>query len=209
MSDGRDDSGGFDDRARTWDDAPHRVERSRVAAGLIAERVSLGPTTRLLDYGAGTGLLAQHLAPDVGGVTLVEPSVGMREALHAKVAAGVLPPDAVVLDVDLAATEPPDGLACDVVVSLMVVHHIADIPAVLRRIRSLLPGGGHLCIIDLEEEDGSYHSPSFRGHHGIARGSLAHDLKASGFAAPTFDPAFTIEKNGRAYELFLAVARAD
>lgn len=202
------DPGSFDDRARTWDDAPHRVERARAAAGMIAQRVPLGPATRLLDYGAGTGLLAQHLAPQVGEVALVEPSEGMREVLHAKIAAGVLPADASVLDIDLGVAEPPDGLACDLVVSLMVVHHILDIPAALRRIRSLLPRGGHLCIVDLEEEDGSYHSPSFRGHPGIRREALARDLEASGFVPPTFEPAFTIEKHGRAYGLFLAVARA-
>lgn len=207
MSIGQGDVERFDERASTWDDAPHRVERARVAARLIGERVTIGPETRLLDFGAGTGLLAQHLAAHVGAIMLVEPSEGMREVLAAKVAADVLP-GAEVLDLDLAASDPPSDLACDLVASVMAFHHVADIPGALHRLRSLLPVGGHLCIVDLEEEDGSYHSPDFSGHRGIARGMLASALQAAGFGAPTFDHAYTIEKRGREYPLFLAVGRA-
>lgn len=202
-----DAGGGFDARARTWDDAPHRVERARVAAALIAERVPLGPTTRLLDLGAGTGLLAQHLVAKVGPVVLVEPSEGMREVLAMKVASGPLP-GATIVDIDLSVDEVPDDLVCDVAVSMMAVHHIADIPAALRGVRRMMPIGGHLCIVDLEEDDGSYHAPAFTGHHGLPRAGLAHDLEVAGFTAPSFEHAFTIEKKGRAYDLFLAVARA-
>lgn len=207
MEDGPGSAGRFDERARTWDDAPHRVERARVAAELIAARVPLGPTTRLLDYGAGTGLLAQHLAARVGDVVLIEPSEGMQAVLRDKIDAGVLTAGRV-LGLDLAVVEPPVELVCDVGVSLMVVHHVRDIPALLRRLRTIVPVDGHLCIVDLEEEDGSYHGPSFEGHDGLARGPLAEALVAAGFARPSFDHAFTIEKKGRAYDLFLAVARA-
>ena len=207
MEDGTGSAGRFDERARTWDDAPHRVERARVAAELIAARVPLGPTTHLLDYGAGTGLLAQHLAARVGDVALIEPSEGMQAVLRDKIDAGVLA-GGRVLDLDLAVVEAPVELVCDVVVSLMVVHHVRDIPALLRRLRTIVPVDGHLCIVDLEEEDGSYHGPSFDGHHGLARGPLAEALVAAGFERPSFDHAFTIEKKGRAYDLFLAVARA-
>lgn len=207
MQEAQGSAGRFDERARTWDDAPHRVGRARVAAELIAAHVPLGAATRLLDYGAGTGLLAQHLAVTVGRILLVEPSEGMRAVLVEKIAAGVLS-DSEVLDLDLAVTDPPAGLVCDVVVSLMVVHHVRDIPALLRRLRTIVPAGGHLCIVDLEEEDGSYHGLAFDGHHGLARGALSDALVAAGFERPSFDHAFTIEKRGRTYDLFLAFSGA-
>lgn len=178
-----------------------------MSAALIAERVALEPTMRLLDYGAGTGLLAQHLADRVGTTVLVEPSAGMREVLEEKIAKGVFP-NGEVLDLDLSVSDAPEGLSCDIIVSLMAVHHILDIPAALRRMRRLLPPGGNLCILDLEEEDGSFHSPSFVGHRGIARSTLTEHLVSAGFAAPMFEHAFTLTKHERDYDVFLAVSAA-
>lgn len=197
----------FDAKAANWDDAPHRVERARQAAEQIAASVPIDRSTRLLDYGAGTGLLAQHLIGRAGSVVLAEPSQGMRDVLAMKVEAGILP-GATILDLDLAVSRPPEQMAFDLIVSLMVIHHVDDIPTVLTRMRSLLPVGGHLCIVDLEEEDGSFHSPSFRGYHGLARDMLAQACITSGFVEPTFEHAFTMRKHDRDYELFLATAMA-
>lgn len=161
----------------------------------------------LLEYGAGTGLLSQHLQGSVGPMFLVEPSEGMRQVLLAKIGAGVLT-DATVLDLDLATEEPPSDLRCDVIVSMMVIHHLLDIRSAVSRMRRILRDGGHLCIVDLETEDGTFHSPSFRGHHGLDRDTLTDDLRAAGFTAPEFEHAYTMQKNGRSYDLFLATAVA-
>jgi len=141
----------------------------------------------------------------VGTVILAEPSEGMRQVLHAKVAAGVLA-NGDVIDLDLERSQAPQGLEVDVIVSLMVVHHLSDIPQALARMRAILADGGHLCIVDLEEEDGSFHSSNFTGHHGLGREELSRDLRAAGFAEPTFEHTFTLHKNGRDYDLFLATA---
>src|SRR5690606_42045723 len=45
----------FDEKAATWDDDPAKVERARVVADALRDAVPPGPTTRLLEYGAGTG----------------------------------------------------------------------------------------------------------------------------------------------------------
>ena len=47
----------FDTAAATWD-TPEKVERARRLAALIRDTVPLGPSATVLDYGAGTGLLA-------------------------------------------------------------------------------------------------------------------------------------------------------
>jgi len=51
----------FDDRAATWDD-PDKIERARVVAEAIARAVPLDRTTRVFEYGAGTGLVSEQLA---------------------------------------------------------------------------------------------------------------------------------------------------
>ena len=122
--------GDFDAMAETWDDDPAKVERARVAAERIVERVAPTPATRLLEYGAGTALVAQRLAGHVGPMTLADPSAGMRAAMAAKVEAGTLPADVRIVDLDLA-TSPRPADRYDLVVTVQVLHHVTDLDAVL------------------------------------------------------------------------------
>jgi len=55
----------------------------------------------------------------------------------------------------------------------MTLHHIHTLDTVLSGFAGMLTGGGHLCVVDLEEEDGSFHSDDFEGHRGSKRSSLA------------------------------------
>lgn len=199
----------FDERARTWDDDPAKAQRARAVADAIRAAVPLEASTRLLEYGAGTGLLSQALADDVGALTLADPSAGMRSVIAEKVDGGALPSDARVWELDLAADEPPDE-RFDVIATVMTLHHIHDLAPVLEGFAALLSDGGHLCVVDLEEEDGSFHStdPGFEGHHGFARADLAKQLETAGFADVRFAHCHEVEKGGSTYPLFLAVCRA-
>lgn len=192
----------FDERAATWDDDPTKRERARLAAERVRESVELHPVTRLLEYGAGTGLLSEALLPHVGHATLAEPSSGMRAVLDAKVDDGRLA-GAEILDLDLSRDAPPTSRH-DLIVALMVLHHIPDLTPVLAGFATLLTDGGTLCVIDLEEEDGSFHGPGFDGHDGFARDGLTERLAVAGFGPPRFEPCGHVDKNGRSYALFLA-----
>lgn len=199
----------FDARAATWDDDPAKVRRAAVVADAIRATVPLGAATRLLEYGAGTGLVSQALAGDVGRITLAEPSTGMREVLTDKVTVGTLPPDARIWALDLAtATSPPDE-EFDLVVSVMTLHHIHDPGPVLEGFARLLASGGHVCIVDLVKEDGSFHadSPDFDGHHGFDRRELTDQLESAGFDDVRFERCHEVEKDGRTYPLFQATGR--
>ena len=66
----------FDERAATWDDDPAKVERANVVAAAIREAIALDGSERLLEYGAGTGLVTQALRDAVGPVTLADTSGG-------------------------------------------------------------------------------------------------------------------------------------
>jgi predicted TPR repeat methyltransferase len=197
----------FDDKAKTWDDDPAKVERARVVAEAIRATVPLEPSTRLLEYGAGTGLLSQALADHVGRITLAEPSAGMRSVMVDKVAAGTLPDDVRIWDLDLATGAVPDE-RFDLVATVMTLHHIHDLAPVLRGFATLLADGGYLCIVDLEEEDGSFHSSDsgFDGHHGFGAAALEELLHVAGFRDVRFEQCHEIEKEGGTYPLFLATA---
>jgi ubiquinone/menaquinone biosynthesis C-methylase UbiE len=195
----------FDEKAKTWDDDPAKVHRARVVAEAIRSAVPLGSSTRLLEYGAGTGMVSQTLADHVGPITLAEPSAGMRAVMVEKIAAGTLPAGVRIWNLDLATDEVPDE-RFDLIITVLTLRHIQDLVAVLDGFATLLSDGGHLCIVDLEEEDGSFHSsdPGFDGHHGFGRAALTAQLEAAGFVGVRFERCYEINKEGTAYPLFLA-----
>lgn len=194
----------FDEHAATWDDDPAKVARAEAVAEAIVAAVPLGPDTRLLEYGAGTGLVTQALRAHVGPVTLADSSAGMRAAMQAKVDAGTLV-DARVWALDLATEAPPDE-HFDVIVTVMALHHITDLPPVLASFAALLAPEGRLCIVDLDHEDGSFHGEGFAGHHGFRRPELADQLQGAGFGEVAFSDCFEMLRDGVPYTLFLAVA---
>src|SRR6056297_3516190 len=194
----------FDERAETWDDDLEHRDRAAVAAALVRDSVPVTPTTRVLEYGAGTGLLSASLAPHVGSVVVTDPSAGMRGVLERKLAAGVFG-EGRVLDLDLVHQPVPD-LEVDLVVALMSLHHVPELPPVLDGFARLLAPGGAVAVIDLEEEDGSFHSEGFDGHHGFARDRLSAALEGAGFTRVAFQDGPVIEKEERGYPLFLCTA---
>lgn len=194
----------FDEKAATWDADPAKVERAGMVARAIADALPLHPSTRLLEYGAGTGLVTQALRDRVGPVTLADASAGMREVMHDKIEAGAIT-DARVWALDLATDAPPDE-QFDLLVTVLTLHHIPDLGPVLAGFGQLLAPGGHLAIVDLEHEDGSFHGEGFAGHHGFRRPALADDLAAAGFRDITFADCGYMVRDGVTYPLFLVTS---
>jgi len=196
----------FDERARDWD-TPDRRQRAEEVAEAIRSSVSISPTMRAIDVGAGTGLLGLALAGDVGEVVLAEPSSGMLEVVREKLAAGG-PRNVTAVRLDLTS-DPPPGDPFDLVVSLLVLHHLEDTGAALAAIWRLLRPGGRIALADLDAEDGSFHDPDAEGihHQGFERDALAGLARAAGFVDVELRTATEIEREGRRFPVFLLVAR--
>ena len=199
----------FDSRARQWDSNPVFLERAlRVADGIRA-RVPLGPSTRALDFGCGTGLLSFALRDHVGHITLQDSSAGMLEVLREKIARqGVT--NMTVREGEQWADLPPEG-RYTLVYTSMTLHHIPDTDATLRAFHRALRPGGFLCVADLDAEDGTFHGPEVEVHHGFERGELARRAARSGFADLSFDTVFEMRRElageVRRDPVFLMVAR--
>ena len=196
----------FDIRAATWDANPRRL---RLAADLFAaldRAVPLHPGMAALDYGAGTGLLALALAPRVRRILAVDSSPGMLDVLQHKIRAAGLP-HVETLRADFTSDPLPPG-PFDLVASAMTLHHVPDLASLLHQFHRLLAPGGHLALVDLDTEDGSFHADTTGiPHRGFDRAAFARLLTDAGFTAIRFDLAARIEKHSRAYTAFLATAR--
>lgn len=201
-------SGNFDDKAATWDDDPDKARQSGQVAAGIAAAVPLAPRSRVLEYGAGTGLvtiaLLDHLVEPT--LTLADNSSGMRQVLAGKVEAGVLPSPTRLSDLDLE-NQPTPTDRYDLILSSMVMHHVKRLDVVLAAFFEMLDPGGHLCIADLDREDGSFHQHDFDGHHGFDRGELQASLEQTGFTDVTVSDCSSITRDDATYPVFLAHAR--
>lgn len=196
----------FDERAATWDDDPAHVERAEVVARAIRKSMSLDASVRMLEYGAGTGLVSQALRDTVGPITLVDTSAGMRQVMQDKISAGAIT-DARVLDLDFAnGPVPAPSELFELVVTVLTLHHIHGLARVLSNFAALLTPGGRLAIVDLDKEDGTFHPEGFDGHHGFDHTELSADLQQAGFTNIAFAPCHEIMRDDRPYSLFLATA---
>ena len=128
----------FDRIAAEYDHSlpPHVVEHYLAKrTAFVAERC---PPGRGLDVGCGTGALAARLAGRGFSMTGIDPSAGMLDVLRARA------PE--VEAVEGSATELPfEDSSFDLVMSVAVMHHVAD-PGDVRRalaemVRVSRPGG--------------------------------------------------------------------
>lgn len=197
----------FDERAPDWD-TPRRIARAEEAAETIEAAIDIPPGCRAIEVGAGTGLLGLALLPRLGSLVLADTSDGMLAEASRKIRDGGLD-DVQAVHFDLATDPPPADAPFDLVVSLLLLHHVKDTRAALAGMHRLLAPGGQIAAIDLDTEDGSFHSPDAEGvhHQGFDRERLAELAAGVGFTDVRVGDGHPIDDEGRRYPMFLLTAR--
>jgi ubiquinone/menaquinone biosynthesis C-methylase UbiE len=197
----------FDERAAGWD-TPRRIARAEEAALTIAAAIDIPSGCRAIEVGAGTGLLGLALRSHVGRLVLADTSDGMLAEASRKIQEGGLD-DVTAVRFDLASDPPPAGAPFDLVLSLLLLHHVQDTQAALTGMHRLLAPGGQVAAIDLDTEDGSFHAADAEGvhHHGFDRERLVDLARGVGFADVRIGDGQPIDDEGRAYPMFLLTAR--
>lgn len=192
----------FDTAARDWDQRPMSQQLAAVAPRLLAQ-LPLSPTDHVLDFGAGTGLLATQIAPRVAQVTALDTSAAMLEVLRGKGHANITTHCG-----DIFAGLPGHYHA---IVSCMALHHVADIGALMQVFADALHSGGRVALVDLYAEDGSFHGDNAaKGvqHLGFAPETLQALAEHAGLSDIAFCEIMRLQhRNGRDYPLFLMTGR--
>lgn len=193
----------FRDKAAEWDSQPVPVQISAGVSRALLDAVPLTPELRVMDFGAGTGLVCAHVAPRVARVLAVDVSQAMLEQLRAKpaLAGKVEVHCGDILDAPLAER-------FDLVVSAMAMHHVADTAQLCRTLYAHLRPGGRVALADLDREDGTFHPPGAEGvfHAGFDRTELGARLSEAGFSGVEFRDACVVHREGKAYPIFLVTA---
>ncbi|QIL78535.1 methyltransferase domain-containing protein [Diaphorobacter sp. HDW4A] len=194
----------FDQAAADWDQRPTSQQLMVVPSRLMAE-VAFGIDDRVLDLGAGTGLLATAIASKVTQVTAIDMSEPMLAVLDAKGHANIR---TVLGNVAQYSKEHLGQYSA--IVSCMVLHHIPDTAETFRALADLLQPGGRIALVDLFAEDGTFHGTPEENaekgvqHHGFDPEALRALAAEVGLVDIKFQPIAEVQqRNGRAYPLFL------
>lgn len=170
----------FDREAATWDDEPKRVRLAQGIADTISRATELNSDMDVMDFGCGTGLLTLRLSPRVHSVTGVDSSEGMLEVLNAKIERDRLSNvRSQYLDIQNGGVLRGNY---HLIVTSMTLHHVRDISPLLHMFYDVLDHGGHLCIADLDLDDGKFHADNHGVFHfGFDRAILAQSMLDTGF----------------------------
>ena len=200
----------FDAMAQGFDTG-RRIDRAEIIADEIRGHITSGRGKSAIEFGCGTGLVGLQLASDFDKLLLIDSSAEMVKQVEQKIAKLQLPPSVSALCCDIMA-DAELNLHADYIFSSLVLHHIMDTEAILRRFYSMLNGGGHLLIVDIDQEDGSFHAkyPDFEGHNGFNHAELAAMALNAGFLAVNINTFYHDSKvyNGKdsPYSLFIMCA---
>jgi 2-polyprenyl-3-methyl-5-hydroxy-6-metoxy-1,4-benzoquinol methylase len=156
-----------------------------------------------MDFGAGTGLITAHVAPQVKNITAVDVSQAMldklvaKKELHGKVRT-------VCQDI----LEQPLMTEFDAIISAMALHHVKDTNKLFKTFAEHLLPGGQIALADLDKEDGTFHPEDVQGvfHHGFERKHLKKILEANRFTDVQFMTAHVVNRDDKEFPIFLVTA---
>lgn len=201
----------FDIEAINWDNEKRKV-RAKVIAEEISKVTQIKKQWDALEFGCGTGLVSFNLYDKFENITLVDISKGMIEMLNSKIEKyEINTMKAYQIDINKEHNLSENNY--DIIYSSMALHHIIDTDTTLKSLYRLLKKDGYLCIVDLDEEDGSFHKEEkdFIGHNGFNQKVLKNLMLKIGykeFEINTFyNDEKTVEGRNVKYSLFCMVGR--
>ncbi|QUN07217.1 class I SAM-dependent methyltransferase [Shewanella yunxiaonensis] len=190
----------FSHKAHIYEQDNNRVDNVGNIADAIRRQVALSDEMHLVDFGSGTGLLLERIAPNVRKITAVDISASMNQQLAEKQAN--LPCELEMIQANLEQTD-IDG-QFDGIISSMTMHHIQNIDAMFSKFERMVHPGGFIAIADLDKEDGSFHTDDTGVFHfGFEHEEIAAAARRAGFEQVQVINASVARKPYGDYPVFL------
>lgn len=181
----------WNDHASEWDGDPAvrtYADGAFERLGTLLERLDR-PTAqlRVLDFGCGTGLLTERLAPRCKAVVALDPASKMIEVVQAKVDAhgwDNVRPLAATLEQAQASHPATFAEPFDLIVCSSVCAFVPDYPGTVQALASLLAPGGLFVQFDWELDE------SAEEPYGLSRAGIRSALERAGLSNIVVETAF-------------------
>jgi len=197
----------FAHKANEYEQNVKRVTNVQNIADGILKEVSYTKNMHILDFGSGTGLLTQEIAPYVRSITAVDMSTAMNAVLSEKIKSFAC--DLKVLEIDITK-EKHDHLLTNIdsIISSMTIHHVEDIEDLLTKFYDMLNENGTIGLADLETENGSFHTDDTGVFHfGFEKESFLQIAKKVGFRDLKVETVSVASKPHGDFPIFLLTGR--
>ncbi|NCD12913.1 MAG: methyltransferase domain-containing protein [Epsilonproteobacteria bacterium] len=195
----------FHAKSKIYETEATRTNNVKNIGEAILERLTYDKaTTHVMDFGSGTGLLTEQIAPYVRKITTIDTSPSMNETLRAK--EKQLGCELSMLELDVMSNELNETF--DSIISSMTIHHIEDVQALFHTFYRLLHSKGTIALADLDKEDGTFHKEDMGVFHfGFDQEEFAMWAQKAGFEDVTIEIVSTAKKPYGEYPIFLLTGR--
>jgi len=190
----------FKNKAEGYEQDAKRLNNIQNIANLIKQEVSFDKSMTIMDFGSGTGLLLEQIAPQVNKIVAIDMSSSMNKKLESK--RDDIECEIEILEIDLSKEQPNRNF--DAIISSMTLHHVKDIEKLFRDFYEMLEDGSMIALADLDTEDGSFHTEDTGVHHlGFERDWIADIAKEVGFKDVKIQDASVAQKPYGDFPIFL------
>lgn len=194
----------FTEKSKIYENEATRTNNVKNIGEAILERLTYDKmATHVMDFGSGTGLLTEQIAPFVRKMTTIDVSPSMNKQLHAK--KEQLACELNMLELDLVSNELDETF--DGIISSMTIHHVEDVQALFHKFYRLLNSGGTIALADLDKEDGTFHTEDMGVFHfGFDQEEFAMWAQKAGFEDVNIEIVSVAKKPYGDYPIFLLTA---
>ena len=200
----------FAHKAASYETQKDRVDNVAQIGRSITDTIALTKSMRIMDFGSGTGLLLERIAPHVQAITAVDISTSMNGQLRDKKerVARETACELEIIEMDLEQSILDRKF--DGIISSMTLHHIKNIPALFAKFHSMLNPSGFIALADLDREDGSFHSENTGVYHtGFDREIICKQAIDAKFKNVAIATASVVNKAQGTFPVFLLTGYRD
>lgn len=197
----------FAEKAAVWDEDPKKIAMTNRYVEEVLKQIDIQKDWKVLEVGAGTGLVGLQFLPKVKSVVFEDTSEAMLGILEKKLENE----DKQKGQIFLGEVTDYKESDIDLVISSMAFHHIEDTSALLQHLYTIIKPGGIIAIADVRTEDGSFHHFQPIPHKGFDTDTLSLQFFSAGFSVKSVHTYNTLKRERTPgvfadYEQFLLIA---